>query len=126
MKISKALLCLDCDEVFEVKKPEKCGKLLCPSCGASTFVALSKWIQPMNVERVERDFSFMLNTILILVMFCIGLLIGGKVQSNTTTMLMQEMQKTRQILEEYPHAIVIDCNYARLLGFEPRGQDIIN
>ena len=40
MQLKKALLCLDCDEIFYEYKE-------CPSCGSPTFKHLISWIKPL-------------------------------------------------------------------------------
>lgn len=45
MKLSDALLCLDCDEV--------CAESTCPACGSAVVFPLSRWLAPIEREDVE-------------------------------------------------------------------------
>ncbi|MDL2275822.1 hypothetical protein LJC22_06830 [Desulfosarcina sp. OttesenSCG-928-G10] len=53
MKLVSALICLDCDEVFQAGKTET----PCPACGSRTSWRLKKWIRPTQGVRaaVQKD-----------------------------------------------------------------------
>ena len=40
--LENALLCMDCDTVFD--------DALCPSCGSESYFPLSRWVQPVLEE----------------------------------------------------------------------------
>jgi hypothetical protein len=41
MHLRMAMLCLDCEEIFE-------GKPRCPRCGSETWHPIRSWIRPMS------------------------------------------------------------------------------
>jgi DNA-directed RNA polymerase subunit RPC12/RpoP len=43
MKVNTALLCLDCDELFE----SLTGTTECPKCSNRSVVAVTSWIKPL-------------------------------------------------------------------------------
>jgi len=49
-RVQKAMLCLDCDTVFEVGGPGRC-----PACGSTAVAPVSRWLDhdpaPMHVEQ---------------------------------------------------------------------------
>ena len=61
MKLTNALLCIDCDEVFTVEE-SSCNPR-CPNCASSVFAPLSAWIQTwtanenaqVETNRITRD-----------------------------------------------------------------------
>jgi rRNA maturation endonuclease Nob1 len=51
MKLTEAFICLDCDEIFNIKETK-----VCPACGNKYSIFLSKYIKPINSENdVERE-----------------------------------------------------------------------
>jgi hypothetical protein len=44
MKVSEALLCVNCDEIF---RPHP-GETACPACLSKHVVALKRWIKPLH------------------------------------------------------------------------------
>lgn len=47
MKVSNALVCLDCDEIYSDRKA-------CPKCGNRKQIPLRKWFSPMRVLERKR------------------------------------------------------------------------
>lgn len=66
MKLAKAVICLDCDEVYEdarLRSPTDHGLPKsngCPSCGCQKYHPLSRWLAPMNSEPVVSKSSLQL------------------------------------------------------------------
>ena len=48
MKLGRAALCLDCEEVYELTAA-------CPSCGSESFVLVSLWLSPVMARALEKD-----------------------------------------------------------------------
>jgi Zn finger protein HypA/HybF involved in hydrogenase expression len=53
MKLSNAVLCLDCEEIYEVSK----SYTRCPSCFSESYILIHKYIQPM--ASLDLDFVAM-------------------------------------------------------------------
>lgn len=67
----------------------------------------------------------MIYTILFIALFCGGIYVGDLMNRNQNKMLMQEMEKTRQVISDHLNAVVlIDSAVASAVGFEPRAYDI--
>jgi hypothetical protein len=52
MNIRSALLCIDCDDVFDATESERC-----PSCSSGQYVALTDYIPalPLNATIISRN-----------------------------------------------------------------------
>jgi len=50
MKLDDTYICINCDEVFQMRYPKG---LTCPRCGSKHTIMLRKWVMPMSNIRVE-------------------------------------------------------------------------
>jgi predicted nucleic acid-binding Zn-ribbon protein len=51
MRLKKACVCIDCEEVFNIDIIKHC-----PTCGSESFMPLSQYIKPLGNRRVLRTF----------------------------------------------------------------------
>ena len=65
-------------------------------------------------------------TIVCIALFVAGMYTADHANRGNAAMLIAEMDKTRQVLEDHPTAVVlIDQGVANAVGFEPRTYDIV-
>lgn len=50
MKLSKSILCIDCDNVFEAG--QRGLENTCPVCGSTSTMPLTRWVMPLGPIRI--------------------------------------------------------------------------
>lgn len=82
----------------------------------------------VNLQRISQvihETYFMLICFAILVAFCIGLLLGGKIIAAKQRPLEQKMEETREELKRHPSSVIlIGGDIADAVGFKLRKYDL--